>query len=110
MKKKNKEKPIIGFSIGDINGIGPEILIKSLSNDAILNQFTPVIFCNPEIINYYCKILNKEINYILVNSISKIILNKINLINPKVVKSPKLKLIFQKSIKLNFQLSPVDVT
>jgi len=80
MKKKNKEKPIIGFSIGDINGIGPEILIKSLSNDAILNQFTPVIFCNPEIINYYCKILNKEINYILVNSISKIILNKINLI------------------------------
>ena len=52
MKKLNKKKPIIGFSIGDINGIGPEILIKSLSNKNLTNHFTPLVYCNFEIIDY----------------------------------------------------------
>ena len=36
MEKENNKKSILGFSIGDVNGIGPEILIKSLSNDLLL--------------------------------------------------------------------------
>ena len=60
MKKKlNKKKPIIGFSIGDINGIGPEILIKSLSNHNLTKLFTPLVYCNFEIIDFYSKILKK---------------------------------------------------
>ena len=41
---KSKVNPIIGITIGDINGIGPEVIIKSLENQNILNQFTPVIY------------------------------------------------------------------
>ena len=60
MKKLNKKKPIIGFSIGDINGIGPEILIKSLSNHNLTKLFTPLVYCNFEIIDFYSKILKKN--------------------------------------------------
>lgn len=80
MKKENKKKPILGFSIGDINGIGPEILIKSLSNNKIISLFTPIIFCNPEIIDFYSLILKRKLNYNLVSSINEIIRNKINII------------------------------
>ena len=78
--KKEKKKPIIGFSIGDINGIGPEILIKSLSNNKIVNLFTPIIFCDPEIIDFYSIILKNKLNYNIVTSINEIIRDKINVI------------------------------
>lgn len=51
-------KPIIGISCGDINGIGIEIILKSLSNNEILNICTPVIFANNKVINFYRKSLH----------------------------------------------------
>ncbi len=49
------QKPVIGISCGDINGIGLEIIIKSLANNEILNLCTPVIFANNKAINFYRK-------------------------------------------------------
>lgn len=49
------QKPIIGFSCGDINGIGLEIIIKLLSNNAINDLCTPVVFCSNKCINFYRK-------------------------------------------------------
>ena len=46
-------KPIIGISIGDINGIGPEVIIKTFSDSRMLDLCTPVIFGSAKIINYY---------------------------------------------------------
>ncbi len=40
--KKNKIK--IGFTSGDMNGIGPEILLSSLANSEMLSLFTPIIY------------------------------------------------------------------
>jgi 4-hydroxythreonine-4-phosphate dehydrogenase len=37
-------KPIIGITTGDLNGIGIELIIKSLSEHQLLEFFTPVIF------------------------------------------------------------------
>ena len=51
----NENKPIIGFTCGDINGIGPELIIKTLSDNRILEFCTPVIFANN-------KTLNLEVN------------------------------------------------
>ena len=42
----NEQKPVIGISCGDINGIGPEIIVKTLSDTRILDICTPVIFAN----------------------------------------------------------------
>lgn len=49
------QKPIIGFSCGDLNGIGIETIIKVLSNTAINEICTPVVFCSNKCINFYRK-------------------------------------------------------
>ena len=51
------KKPIIGFTCGDINGIGIEIIIKTLGDARILDFCTPVIFGNNKVINFYRKSL-----------------------------------------------------
>src|SRR4051794_5922620 len=49
------QKPIIGFSVGDLNGIGLEIIIKALGDNRILDMCMPVIFANTKSINFYKK-------------------------------------------------------
>ena len=48
-------KPIIGFTCGDLNGIGLELIIKSLSDSRLLDFMVPVIFANNKAINFYKK-------------------------------------------------------
>lgn len=77
-----KQKPIIGISIGDVNGIGPEVIIKSLEDYRILKQFTPVIYGSGKVISYYRKNLNKEdFNYQQISSIDRVVHNKVNVLN-----------------------------
>ncbi len=55
-------KPVIGFTSGDINGIGMELIIKTLSDTRLLEFCTPVIFANNKLINFYRKSL-PDINF-----------------------------------------------
>lgn len=52
-----ENKPVIGISCGDINGIGPEIIVKTLSDSRILEFCTPVVFANNKVLNFYRKTL-----------------------------------------------------
>ena len=51
------QKPIIGFSCGDLNGIGLEIILKTLADSRILDFCTPVIFASSKSVNFYRKSL-----------------------------------------------------
>jgi 4-hydroxythreonine-4-phosphate dehydrogenase len=51
------QKPIIGFSCGDLNGIGLEIILKTLSDSRLLDFCTPVIFASNKSVNFYRKSL-----------------------------------------------------
>lgn len=53
-------KPKIGITIGDINGIGPEIIIKMLSNDSIYSMCTPIIYGSTKVLSYYKKAINNH--------------------------------------------------
>ena len=54
----SKEKKLrIGITHGDINGIGCEVILKSLSDARMLELFTPVIYSSPKVIAYYRKAL-----------------------------------------------------
>jgi len=55
------KKPVVGITIGDFNGIGPEIVIKSLRNKRILNVCDPVIISDMEVINALKFQFNKRI-------------------------------------------------
>ena len=79
---KSKVNPIIGITIGDINGIGPEVIIKSLENQNILNQFTPVIYGSSKVISYYRKALDvPDFNFKLIKSIDNVQHRKVNILN-----------------------------
>ena len=58
------EKPRIGITLGDINGIGPEVTIKALADSRILSQLTPVIYGSTRTLAFYKKALGiEEFNY-----------------------------------------------
>ena len=76
------KKPIVGFSCGDINGIGTELIIKSLSDSRILDFCTPVVFASNKVINFYRKSL-PEINFSFssIKDFSKINPKQVNIFN-----------------------------
>ena len=57
MSINTENKPVIGISCGDLNGIGTEIILKIMSDNRILEICTPVIFANNKLINFYRKTL-----------------------------------------------------
>ncbi|MBD3615621.1 MAG: 4-hydroxythreonine-4-phosphate dehydrogenase PdxA [Gracilimonas sp.] len=54
-----KRIPNIAISIGDFNGIGPEIILKSLS-EIDLKKSIPVIIAPKTIIEYYCELFSPQ--------------------------------------------------
>ena len=79
---KIQRKPVIGITIGDINGIGPEVVIKSLQNSKILNFITPVIYGSTKTLSYYKKALEiEEFNYLQVKEEGDFHTKKVNVIN-----------------------------
>ncbi|MDX5423153.1 MAG: 4-hydroxythreonine-4-phosphate dehydrogenase PdxA [Hymenobacteraceae bacterium] len=78
----NKHKVKLGISIGDTNGIGPEIVIKTLSEQRILNFCTPVIYASADLVNKVRKALSAEhFHYQQVDSARALVPRKVNLIN-----------------------------
>lgn len=76
------EKPIIGFTTGDINGIGPELIIKTLSDNRILDICTPVVFSSNKVINYYRRIVtDHQLNFNSTKEMDKLNPKQVNVFN-----------------------------
>lgn len=56
--KNNKIK--VGITHGDINGIGYEVIIKTLMDNRIYDLCTPIIYGSPKVAAYHRKALNIE--------------------------------------------------
>lgn len=79
---QRKNKPVIGISIGDINGIGAEVTMKALLDNRIQKLITPVIYAHGKAITFYRKQLEMEdFNFMQIKSIDEVHHKKINLIN-----------------------------
>ena len=75
-------RPVIGFSCGDLNGIGIELIIKTLSDNRILDICTPVVFASNKSINFYRKSLaDINLNYASSKDASRINPKQINIVN-----------------------------
>lgn len=75
------EKLKIGISIGDINGIGLEVILKTLSNPGILNFCTPVIYGSSKVVSYHKNIVGIDFQFQGIRSAQQIALDKINIVN-----------------------------
>ncbi|MBC7884671.1 MAG: 4-hydroxythreonine-4-phosphate dehydrogenase PdxA [Saprospiraceae bacterium] len=72
----------IGITIGDINGISPEIIIKALTDPRILKTFTPVIYGSYKVMSYHKNIVKDSIvSFHSVNNGKQAVQNKVNLVN-----------------------------
>jgi len=79
---QTENKPVIGFSTGDLNGIGIELIIKTLADSRMLEFFTPVIFASNKVINFYRKSIPEiNFNFASLKDFSKLNPKQINIYN-----------------------------
>lgn len=76
-----EEKIKIGISIGDLNGIGGEIVIKTFEDNRILDFFTPIIFASVKTISFLKKHFESRINFIGIHNLAQVQHEKVNIIN-----------------------------
>lgn len=73
--------PVIGISQGDPNGVGLEVIIKTLQHDFVLEHCTPVVYCNPKSFNFIKKSLGiDKPNYNLAKDAGEIKAGQVNVI------------------------------
>jgi 4-hydroxythreonine-4-phosphate dehydrogenase len=77
----NQDKVIVGISIGDLNGIGGEVVLKTFEDTRILEFCTPVIFGSMKSMAFFKKTLNLDMPLHGIDKISDLIHKKINVLN-----------------------------
>ena len=78
---KRPENIIVGISIGDLNGRGGEIILKSFEDTRMLELCTPVIFANVKILSYLKKNLELTTNLHGIDKLDQVLTGKINVLN-----------------------------
>lgn len=75
------DKLRVGISIGDINGIGLEVIIKTLANDKISEMCVPVIYGSSKVVSYHKNIVGIEFQFHSAKSAERIHNEKINVVS-----------------------------
>jgi len=75
------EKIKLGISIGDFNGIGIEIILKTFLDKRMLDFCTPIIFGSTKLITNYKKNTNINVLFNGIKQVDKAIQGKINIVN-----------------------------
>jgi 4-hydroxythreonine-4-phosphate dehydrogenase len=79
MKKAELIK--VGISVGDLNGIGTEIILKTFEDSRMLEFCTPVIFASIKTMSFFKKHFDSAINFHGINEVSQIVEGKVNVLN-----------------------------
>ncbi|GGD80492.1 4-hydroxythreonine-4-phosphate dehydrogenase PdxA [Planktosalinus lacus] len=72
---------IVGISIGDLNGIGPEIVLKTFEDPRMLEFCTPVIFASVKTMSLIKKALEINVNFQGIDHLNKLVHGKVNILN-----------------------------
>ena len=78
---EKQDNIIVGISIGDLNGIGPEVVLKTFEDSRMLEFCTPVIFASVKAMSFIKKELDININFHGIDSLDKILTGKFNVFN-----------------------------
>ncbi len=77
----------LGFTLGDANGIGLEVMLKAFSSEYLFKHCTPVLYGTKSVLDYYIDSLElTELSYHLIQDTKDCVSDKINL---KEVNSPE---------------------
>lgn len=78
---KKAENVIVGISIGDLNGIGSEVILKTFEDARMLEFCTPVIFGNVKVLSFIKKNLDLTLNLHGIDQLDQLVTGKINVLN-----------------------------
>jgi 4-hydroxythreonine-4-phosphate dehydrogenase len=78
---KKAENIIVGISIGDLNGIGSEVVLKTFEDSRMLELCTPVIFANVKIMSFVKKSFESTSMLHGIDKLDQIVVGKINVLN-----------------------------
>ncbi|HEY0273771.1 MAG TPA: 4-hydroxythreonine-4-phosphate dehydrogenase PdxA [Chitinophaga sp.] len=82
MSTIHNNKPLIGITIGDINSIGAEVIIKTFLDARMMDFCTPIIFASNKTVNFYRKQLNENnFQYQTIKDFTKINHKQVNVFN-----------------------------
>jgi 4-phospho-D-threonate 3-dehydrogenase / 4-phospho-D-erythronate 3-dehydrogenase len=88
---KKAENIIVGISIGDLNGIGSEVILKTFEDSRMLELCTPVIFANVKVLSFIKKTLELTAPLHGIDKLDQLVVGKINVLN-----------IWREGVDLNF--------
>lgn len=57
MSDSQRQKTIIGITLGDYNGIGPEIILKALDSNQLSGFYTVIVYGSMKVLNRYRQVL-----------------------------------------------------
>lgn len=78
---KNAENIIVGISIGDLNGIGSEVVLKTFEDSRMLEMCTPVIFANVKMLTFIKKTFQSTSLLHGIDKLDQLVHGKINVLN-----------------------------
>jgi 4-hydroxythreonine-4-phosphate dehydrogenase len=82
MTSNSESKKVIGFSSGDLNGVGLPLLMKIFTDPRILQMCTPILYASGKVVGFYRKDMGlQDWNYNMIQEPSQAHPRKFNLIN-----------------------------
>ena len=78
---KKAENIIVGVSIGDLNGIGCEVVLKTFEDPRMLELCTPVIFANVKVISFLRKSFGGTMPLHGIDRLDQLVIGKLNILN-----------------------------
>ena len=91
---KKAENIIVGISIGDLNGIGSEVILKTFEDSRMLELCTPVIFANVKLLSFVKKGFQSTSLLHGIDKLDQVVPGKINVLN-----------LWKEGVDLNFGVS-----
>lgn len=76
------DKIKVGISIGDVNGIGLEVILKTLMDNRILEYCTPIVYGHTKVASFHRKALDiNDFNFNVISNPSQANAKRANMIN-----------------------------
>ncbi|MEN9322541.1 MAG: 4-hydroxythreonine-4-phosphate dehydrogenase PdxA [Bacteroidota bacterium] len=78
---KKAENILVGISIGDLNGIGSEVVLNTFEDARMLELCTPVIFANVKLLSFIKKTIETTAMFHGIDTLDQVVVGKINVLN-----------------------------
>ncbi|MBI3235917.1 MAG: 4-hydroxythreonine-4-phosphate dehydrogenase PdxA [Bacteroidetes bacterium] len=72
----------IGITLGDFNGVGPEVILKTFADNRMSEFFTPIVYGSSKVLNFYRKILGlNDLQLVNIKKAEEANIKRLNVIN-----------------------------